>query len=330
MKPERRYAGEVRVDGRTLLGVALAYGDVSPGHGERFLPGAFGPNVSIAPVALNLQHDPDREIVRNGAGLTLTDSPTALQIRATSREGSAELALVRRRALRGLSIEFKADRESRDNGIRIVESASLLGIGLVDAGSYPGSTIELRARSGRTIEAEIPPDTDLACECSGAGCTFANFAQAALTAMLTEAFEEAGAGHLVAAFNNYANPVASATRGTVRRTSEFGVQIDIPDSEAGRRVLAAHEDAGVVVRPFIAPGTEGEIRPRTTADRIKALSAIGRRASVENVRVYTTAPELRGLIISATDRREGWPEPRIIPTPGFDPEPRARRIRRWL
>ena len=329
MKPERRYAGEIRVSGRILSGPALVYGDTSPSHRERFLPGAFGDAVSGAPVALNLQHDPERVIARNGDGLTLYDSPRSLDIRATLREGSAELALVRRRALRGLSIEFSAEQESRSGGVRVVERAHLLGIGLVDAGSYPGSTVELRARSGRTIEAEIPPDTDLACECSGAGCTFARFAQAALSEMLTAAFEEVGAGHLVAAFNSYANPIGSASRGTVRRTSEFGVAIDIPDSEAGRRVLAAHDDAGIVVRPFIAPGDAGEIQPRTTADRIEALSKIGRRATVENVRVYNTAPELRGLIISSTDRREGWPEPRIVATPGIDLEPRSRRTRRW-
>ena len=313
MKPERRYAGEIRVSGRTLSGPALVYGDTSPGHRERFVPGAFGEGVAGASIALNIQHDPERVIARNGSGLTIYDSPRSLDLRAELREGSAELALVRRGALRGLSIEFASEQESRDAGVRVVERARLLGIGLVDTGSYPGSTVELRARSGRTVEAEIPPDTDLACECSGAGCTFANFAQAALTEMLTAAFEEAGAGHLVAAFNSYANPIGSASRGTVRRSSEFGVQIDIPDSEAGRRVAAAHDDAGIVVRPFLAPGEAGEIETRAGG----------------NVRVYRTAPELRGLIISSTDRREGWPEPRIIPTPGFDSEPRARRIRRW-
>ena len=133
--------------------------------------------------------------------------------------------------------------------------------------------------------------------------------------MLTDAFVEAGAGHLVAAFNNYSNPIASTGRGTVRRTSEFGIEIDIPDSEAGRRVIAAHEDAGVIVRPFIAAGAE---------------SVIETRAVEGNVRVYEKAPELRALIVSATDRREGWPEPEIIPTPGAILEPRhSRRIRRW-
>ena len=68
MKPERRYAGEIRVSGRTLSGPALVYGDIAPSHRERFLPGAFGDAVSGAPVALNLQHDPERVIARNGDG----------------------------------------------------------------------------------------------------------------------------------------------------------------------------------------------------------------------------------------------------------------------
>ena len=161
MKPERRYAGEIRVSGRTLSGPALVYGDTSPSHRERFIPGAFGDGVAANPIALNLQHDPERVIARNGSGLTLTDSRQSLDIRAELREGSAELQLVRRGALRGLSIEFSAEKESQSNGVRVVERAQLLGIGLVDAGSYPRSTVELRGRSGRTIRTSIPPDQNL-------------------------------------------------------------------------------------------------------------------------------------------------------------------------
>ena len=63
MTIEHRAGREFRVQGRTLSGVVMAYGNVSPGHRERFQPGAFGPAPS-AP--LNIQHDPN--IVVLGAG----------------------------------------------------------------------------------------------------------------------------------------------------------------------------------------------------------------------------------------------------------------------
>ena len=40
---------EIRVDGRTLTGAAITYGDISPGHLELFEPGAFGPAVASLP-----------------------------------------------------------------------------------------------------------------------------------------------------------------------------------------------------------------------------------------------------------------------------------------
>ena len=52
--PEVRAGLEFRVAGRTLSGRVMTFGDISPEHRERFLPGAFGPAPS-AP--LNIQHD---------------------------------------------------------------------------------------------------------------------------------------------------------------------------------------------------------------------------------------------------------------------------------
>ena len=80
MTAERRAGGELRVAGRTLSGVAMRYGDVSPDFRERFEPGAFG---AVGSVDLNLQHDPAVVVAR---GATLTDSPEALSVRATLPE----------------------------------------------------------------------------------------------------------------------------------------------------------------------------------------------------------------------------------------------------
>ena len=134
MISERRAGGECRVAGRTLTGTAIRYGDISPDFAERFEAGAFG---EVRAVDLNLQHDPGLIVVR---GATLTDGPRELSVRAELPSGSAALALVRRRALNGFSVEFRARRERRDAaGVRVVEAADLIGLALVDRPAYPGS-----------------------------------------------------------------------------------------------------------------------------------------------------------------------------------------------
>ena len=173
---------EVRVAGRTLTGEAMIYGQQARDRAEVFEPGSLEP---LEPVTLNLQHDPERRIATTEDGsLRLSDSPEALRIEADLRAGSAELELVRRGALRGLSVEFHALRETRSaQGLRVLQRAAYPAVGLVDRGSYRTSVelrqaaetlnVESRARMGRTIAAEIPTGRRLACECSGPGCRFA-------------------------------------------------------------------------------------------------------------------------------------------------------------
>ena len=104
------------------------------------MPGAFGDVPSVLP--LNLQHDESVIVVPEAA---LTDGPRDLSVRADLPEGSAALALVRRGALRGFSIEFHARAERREAGIRVIERAELTGLSIVDAPAYPESTAEVRA-----------------------------------------------------------------------------------------------------------------------------------------------------------------------------------------
>ena len=48
----------------------------------------------------------------------------------------------------GLSLEFNAEKETRQNGVRHIQRAFVPSAGLVDVPSYAGSTVELRERSG--------------------------------------------------------------------------------------------------------------------------------------------------------------------------------------
>ena len=67
----------------------------------------------------------------------------------------------------------------------------------------------------------------------------------------------------------------------------------------------------------------------------QARGEIERRAAVpagDRVLVYRKA-RIRSFIVAATDARDGWPAPELIPTPGEYVEPRRaapRRRRLWL
>ena len=305
---------EVRVAGRTLTGAAMVYGEVARDRAERFEPGSLEP---IEPVTLNLQHDPERRIASTDDGtLRLTNDREALRISADLRAGSAELELVRRGALTGLSVEFHSLRETRAGALRVMQRAVVPAIGLVDRSSYRTSVelrratatlnLESRARMGRTMSAAIPTGKRLACECSGPGCRFAEMMADGLQQAFDEAFAEAA--DTVATWANYSQPLASTTRGTLRRTGPTTVAIDLPDDDFGRAVIAANESAGVVIRPYLDP-----------------VDSVAEK--VDETMVYTK-PKIRAFVVSATDAREGWPEPKVTATP--DIEGRAGRLRSWL
>ena len=150
MKTEFRFC-EVRREGRVLEGTAIAYGDVARvgNRGERFLPGALGADVGELDILLNVAHDRGRVLARTqGGGLVLTDTPESLEIRAElpeTAESNGVLALVGAKILRGLSLEFVALRERMEGPTRVIQSARLVAIGVVDKPAYRASTISARA-----------------------------------------------------------------------------------------------------------------------------------------------------------------------------------------
>ena len=322
---------ECRVSGRTLTGEAVRYGllnqRAAPGiaaRSERFEAGAIEP---MHPVVLNLQHDPERRIAGTDDGtLRLLDGPDALRIEADLRPNSAELDLVRRGALRGLSVEFFAIAERREaDGVRVLTRAGLPAVALVDIGSHD-TTIELRraaeslhlevrARMGRSMRAYIPSGKSrgkgprLRCECSGPSAKWAEFVDEPLKAAFDQAFDTAER-EVVATWANYSQPLASKGRGTLRRTGPTEVTIDLPDDTYGRAALGAHESTGVVVRPYLDP-----------------VESVGEQVGET---MHYSKVSIRAFVVSSTDAREGWPAPKVIPTPNVDEARAARQWRRWL
>ena len=315
---------EVRVAGRRLTGDGIPYGQRARDRPEMFRPGSVE---LLEPVVLNLQHDPQRVFASTApasddvAEMRVIDGPDAVTLEtAPLREDSAELDLVRRGVLTGLSAEFYALRESRSaGGLRVLERAVVPAFGLVHRGSYRTAVelrraaetldLELRARSGRSMSAPIPSGKRVACECSGPGCRFAEFMAEEMERAFTEAFEDA-ARDVVATWANYSQPLASKSRGTLRRTGPTEVTIDLPDDDFGRAALAAHESTGVVIRPYLDP-----------------VESSGQR--VDETMVYDRL-SIRAFVVSATDKREGWPEPRIDPTPDLETRTARRAWRVWL
>ena len=68
----------------------------------------------------------------------------ALPNSTAGRDAAEEL---RSGILQGLSVEFTSVKETRRNGMRIIQKAILGGAGLVDVASYQGAKAELRAKS---------------------------------------------------------------------------------------------------------------------------------------------------------------------------------------
>ena len=157
----------------------------------------------------------------------------------------------------------------------------------------------------------------MACECSGAGCRFAEFVQEELEGAFDRAFTSLDRD-VTAVWARYDQPLASVSRGTLRRTGPAEVSVDLPDDPTGRAVIAASESTGIVVRPYL-----------------DAVASQGKQ--VDDVMVYDEV-SIRSFVVSSTDAREGWPEPRIVPTPDDLMEtrssglavPRQRRMLAWL
>ena len=288
---ERRAGVEFRIQGRTLSGRVMVYGDLSLDHGERFLPGAFG----VEPrAALNIQHDRSL-VVLQADEYVLEDTARALSIRAELPPTSAALALVRRGALRGLSVEFIARRESVDRaGFRVIEAAELMGIGLVDQPSYPSSVAEVRRRPARPIEhrgprigmvrGTVPTGRKLDCQCAPGNCDSAVFE--------VEAFADTPARprDVLVVVGEYSAAIASRDRGGVRLSvaddGALDYEVDVPSTTRGRELLETFAAVPVFGRPVIDTDASDYVIEDRTA-------------------VYTRV-ELRALTIGPTDAAVGW------------------------
>ena len=121
----------------------MRYGDKGQHGREVFTRGAL--SWPEGGVVLNMQHDRAQPIVRFAPVADGDEVRVDVDLPDTQR-GRDAATMVRDGTLRGLSVEFRSQREGMNSGgIREISGAVLVRAGLVDDPSYGGSTVEVRA-----------------------------------------------------------------------------------------------------------------------------------------------------------------------------------------
>ena len=136
----------LEVRGRRISGVAILWGQRAavPEHGEEvFTSGAFGDDAGLKPVSLTLEH----------GGAEIGEVQPANSERGLEVEGEYSGDLEGRDRF---SIEFRARKDTRSQGLRIVHSAQLVGLASVRRPAYEGAEIEARQGASLTL-LEGPP-----------------------------------------------------------------------------------------------------------------------------------------------------------------------------
>lgn len=305
---------ELRAEGLTLRGVAMPYNEVAVATfgPERFEPGAFGEG-RASDVILNLQHQRVVPIARTGAGLELVDGPDALCMVANLPDTTAArdgVELVKAGVLRGLSIEFHALEERLENGVRVISKALLSAIGVVDSPAYELATVEARRRGGGVsigrLRGSIPKGKGpLGCGCHRGECSKVKFGPKAFDKVLRDSKRE-----VLAVRGEYRDVLASRRRGTLSLDDgddALAVNMDLPDTSAGRDLLALAGAVPLVIRPFF----DQEASEFEEVDGVATYSALA----------------LRALIVGPVDGdgSEGWPEAEVDEGERAAPQPKRRR-----
>ena len=149
MNEIRSFAVELREDatrqspGR-LVGTILTYGERASDRAEVFEADSL--TWPADGIVLNRQHQRGAPIMRvtpevRGLAVVVVDQP--LPDTAAGRDAARE---VREGLFKGLSVEFRAVRQTYEAGVRRITEATLWAVGLVDTPSYAGSTAEVRGK----------------------------------------------------------------------------------------------------------------------------------------------------------------------------------------
>lgn len=154
MDLERRFAPGATVEGRQLIGLAAPYGSETriSDFTEIIAPGAFARTLAENRDVLALaDHAPDKVLGRTRSGtLTLRETDKGLEYSLTLPEtsvGNDIRALAQRGDLGGVSMGFRAVRDSWDGERRTLHEVELHEVSIVQAfPAYGATTVSLRSR----------------------------------------------------------------------------------------------------------------------------------------------------------------------------------------
>ncbi len=267
---------------RILRGVIMNFGEVAQGdYGpERFAPGSL----LFSDVVLNLQHQRVVPLARtDGAGLEIREAEGKLEMSAqlaNTQDARDTVELVRKKILRGLSVEFRSIEEHIENGVRVITRALLTGIGIVDSPAYSGSVVEARRRFGYigTIKGYIPKGKKVDCRCKD-GCD---------SAIVEDAeFPET----VIGVRGSYGEALGSTRRGTLRinprkDNSGWDIEQDLPDTTQARDLMASSKSTDIYARPFMDAEKSDVVVEGGVATYQKGV--------------------VRAVVFEATDQSNGW------------------------
>ena len=303
---------EFRAVGRRLSGVALPYRTESPSHGEMFLPGS----VELADsVPLNLRHNELQAVAFHpGGGLSFDDGEDALRMTAELPKlpaGDVALREVRAGKLRGLSVEFLPLKESRNSaGVRVIERARLVGLGLVSEPSYPTAVEARRRKAAARARVRPMPANIRACSCVGPQCDSVKFT--------ADAFKQA------------VEKTNSGQRNMVLHSGSYDPGHVIATSAAGSLILSLADDGAIVAEvsqeAMRSPAGEALAQSvETSAPIVRPLidDAESEFSDDGNVRTYSVAAVSSLLVKVSLASAEGWEQFELLQRP-------RRRWRFWL
>ena len=134
-----------RIGPGILEGTLMPYGQRASDRPEMFESGSL--HWPDDGVLLRSMHRRDSPIARFVPVASETEVRVKIQLPDTTAGRDARES-VRMGVFKGLSVEFRSEKEESRNGLRVILRAALVGAGLVDSGAYSGATVE--ARQGRS------------------------------------------------------------------------------------------------------------------------------------------------------------------------------------
>ena len=135
-------ADDSRTSPGRIVGTLITYGKRATDRPEIFADGAL--RWDAGGIVLNMQHDRAQPVMRFTPAVEGREVRIDAPLPDTQR-GRDAATMIRDGTMRGLSIEFQAEAERMNAGVREVRKATLTAAGLVDDASYKGG-LEVRNR----------------------------------------------------------------------------------------------------------------------------------------------------------------------------------------